>query len=429
MSKLGPPRALVALVPPSGPQRVYGVSLLVNTFGFGLVFTSMTLYFTRVVHLSTEQVGVGMTIAGLVGLLSSVPAGDLADRRGPREVVRASVILQFLATVGYLFIHDFVAFVVVASVEMISISATESANGPLIRRIGGENAAGYRSTTRAISNVGTSLGALGCGAAIEIGTPTAYRTLIAVNAATFLVAWAILGRLPHYPALPQKEGGPRWGALTDKPFVTFTALSSLMTIQYFVILMSLPLWVVDHTHSPRWSVPGFLLINTVMVALLQVRIGKDVKTVGQGGVALRRAGVLFLISCSAIGLATGLPAWAALLLLVAAVAVHTIGEIWFSSGGFAVTFGLPPANAQGQYMGVATIGFGAGLAIAPVLLIGVVLSFGRLGWAGLGVGFLLLGLAAPAVARWGERSRPAEAEAADAGKDVTTDTEHTIKAD
>lgn len=184
-----------------------------------------------------------------------------------------------------------------------------------------------------------------------------------------------------------------------------------MTIQYFVILLSLPLWVVDHTHAPRWSVSAFLLINTLIVTFCQVRIGKNVGTIRQGGDALRRAGVLFLVSCSAIGLAAGLPGWAALLLLVAAVIVHTCGEMWFAAGGFAVVFGMPPAHAQGQYQGVATIGFGAGVAAAPVLLVGICLSYGRVGWAGLGAGLLLLGLAAPAVARWGERTRPAPAEA------------------
>lgn len=42
-------------------------------------------------------------------------------------------------------------------------------------------------------------------------------------------------------------------------------------------------------------------------------------------------------------------------------------------------------------------------------MIGLVLSLGRAGWIGLGGLFLLLGLAAPAVARWGERTRPAPA--------------------
>ena len=73
----------IPLLPEPGARHVYAFVVLANTFGFGLVITSMVLYFTRVVHLSAVQVGLGMTIAGLVGLIAGVPIGDLADRHGP----------------------------------------------------------------------------------------------------------------------------------------------------------------------------------------------------------------------------------------------------------------------------------------------------------------------------------------------------------
>jgi predicted MFS family arabinose efflux permease len=90
--------------------------VFLNTFGFGLIITSMVLYFTRVVHLSAVQVGLGMTIAGLIGLIAGVPVGDLADRHGPRVVVRVTFLVSFLATLAYLFIRDWDAFVAVATI-------------------------------------------------------------------------------------------------------------------------------------------------------------------------------------------------------------------------------------------------------------------------------------------------------------------------
>jgi len=141
-----------------------------------------------------------------------------------------------------------------------------------------------------------------------------------------------------------------------------------------------------------------------------------VQTIGQGGAAFRRAGMVFLLSCSAMGLAGGLPAWGALLLLTGAIVVHTYGELWHGSGMYALDFGLAPAHAQGQYQGLVSMANFAGQALSPLILIAVVLSAGRLGFILLGTWFILLGLAAPAVARWGERTRPAAppAEAADA---------------
>ena len=90
----------IPLLPEPGAQRQYGLVTLVNTLGFGLVITSMALYFTRVVHLSTVQVGLGLTISGLIGLAAGVPVGDLADRHGPRTVVRLTLLVQFLSTLG-----------------------------------------------------------------------------------------------------------------------------------------------------------------------------------------------------------------------------------------------------------------------------------------------------------------------------------------
>jgi MFS family permease len=384
--------------------------MLVNTFGLGLVMTAMTLYFTRVVHLPTSQVGLGLTIAGVVGIIGGIPIGDLADRRGPREVVRAALLVQALVTFCYVFIHGFAAFAVVASLEVLCLNAYGAANGALTRRVGGEHAAPFRSAVRAIGNLGVSLGALGCGVAVAIGTADAYRTLIVVNTLTFLASVVILGRLPRYEPLPKpEEQGGRWVALSDKPFVLYAVLAGAISMQYWVISDPLPLWVVGHTHAPRWSVPAFLVINTVLVVLFQVRVGRNVETVRQGGAALRRAGTVFLVSCSVIGLAAGLPGWAALLLLIAAIVVHTFGEMVYAAGSFALDFGLAPEHAQGQYQGLAGIGMSAGGATAPVLMIGLVLSLGRIGWVGLGGLFALLGLAGPAVARWGERTRPAPA--------------------
>jgi MFS family permease len=123
-----------------------------------------------------------------------------------------------------------------------------------------------------------------------------------------------------------------------------------------------------------------------------VRVGKTVQTIKQGGAAFRRAGAIFLVSCSAMGLAAGLPAWGALLLLLGAVVLHTYGELWQSSAMYALDFGLAPPNAQGQYQGLVGMGNFAGQALSPFILIGVVLSGGRLGFVIIGAWFALLGL-------------------------------------
>ena len=408
MPRLNPGHALRSLIPESRVQRQYLLATLINVYGTGLIMTAMTLYAIKVVHLTAARSGLALTIAGLVGLLASMPMGRLADRRGPRDVFRLSLFVLGVAAASYVFLaHNFVTYLIVAIVDGSALSSSVTANVALLRRVGGENATTFRSQTQAAFNLSMSLGVATCGAAIQLNTVNAYRALFLGNALSCLLGFLLLSRLPKYEPLPGAHEESPLAALKDKAFVAYTALSGTMYMQYFVLALLLPVWVVFHTNAPRWSVSAFVIINTVMVVLYQVRVGKTVQTIRQGGAAFRRAGVIFLVSCSAMGLASGLPAWAALLLLAAAVVLHTYGELWQSSAMFALDFGLAPPHAQGQYQGLVGMGNFAGQALSPFLLIGLVLSGGRLGFVLLGAWFTLLGLAGPAVARWGERTRSA----------------------
>ncbi len=411
MPGLDPGQTLGSLVPRSRDQRVYLLAALINVYGTGLIITAMTLYAIRVVHLTAARAGLALTIAGLVGLLAAMPIGRLADRRGPRDVLRLALVLLGAAAASYVFLaHNFVSYLIVAIVDGTALSASVTANVALLRRVGGDDATTFRSQASAVFNLGIAFGVATCGIAIELNTVNAYRALFLGQALTSLIGVAIVGRLPKFEPLPGAHEESVVAALKDRPFLGYTVLSGAMYMQYFVLSLLLPVWVVYHTHAPRWSVSAFVIVNTVLVVLFQVRIGKTVQTIKQGGTAIRRAGVIFLVSCSAMGLATGIPAWAALLLLAAAAVLHTYGELWHSSGTFALDFGLAPEHAQGQYQGLVGMGNGAGQALSPFVLIGLVLAGGRLGFVLLGACFTLLGLAAPAVARWGERTRPATPE-------------------
>jgi MFS family permease len=399
-------RPLTSLIPSPGPRRPYALAVFVNSLGFGMLVVSMPLYFTRIVHLSVGQVGLGLTIAAAIGLAAGVPIGRLADRRGPLGTAQIMLLTQFGSGIAFLFIRNFAGLVAVVTVEGLASSGWAAADGALLRRLAGDDAAGFRASTHALFNVGLALGTACSSIAIQIGTPAAYHALIIINAASYLGALVALRRLPRYDPLPTPAAAARWGVLADRPFVAFTALTGVISVQFMVIPLLLPLWVADHTQAPRWCIPMAVLVNTILVALLQAHIGSRVQTIRQGGGAYRRAGVIFLVSCSAIGLASGLPAWAALTLLAAGVCLHTMGELWHMAGTFALAFGLAPAHEQGQYMGFLGIGTGMASAAAPVLLLVLILDLGKPGLIGLGAFFALAGLLMPAVARWGERTRP-----------------------
>jgi MFS family permease len=423
MPRLNPGRAFMSLVPRTRNGRAYLLAAFINTYGTGLIITAGMLFGIKVVHLTPAHTGLALTIASLVGLLSSMPIGRLADLHGPREVFALSLLVSAASYVAYVFLaRNFVGFMLVAMVDMASLNASGTVGVALTRRVGGEDATTLRAQMNAMLNLGLSLGVATCGIAIQINTVTAYRALLLGNALCTITGAVILSRLPKFEPLPGAHKESPLAALKDKAFVGYTLLSGGMYLQFLMLALLMPVWVVFHTNAPRWSISVFMIINTLIAFLFQVRVAKNVQNVRQGGAAFRRAGVIFLVSCSAMGLASGLPAWAAFLLLGAAVVLASYGEMLQSSAMFALDFGLAPPHAQGQYQGlVSTANFGA-VALAPFLLVGVVLAGGRFGFVVLGVWFALLGLTGPAVARWGERTRPAapapEAEAAPATEQV-----------
>ncbi|GAB7102627.1 hypothetical protein JCM4814A_09410 [Streptomyces phaeofaciens JCM 4814] len=126
-----------------------------------------------------------------------------------------------------------------------------------------------------------------------------------------------------------------------------------------------------------------------------------------GGNAYRRAGVAFLVSCSLISLSGGIPARAASTVLLTAVVIHTVGELWHSAAAFEVSFALAPRHATGQYLGVFGLGTGLADALGPALLISLCITWGRPGWYVVGAPFALTGLAAPLAVRWALRHQRA----------------------
>ncbi|MGW0943520.1 hypothetical protein ACWD4O_13380 [Streptomyces sp. NPDC002623] len=252
-----------------------------------------------------------------------------------------------------------------------------------------------------MTNVGISLGALGAGWVVQVGTLTAYQLMAVGNAIAFVVSAALLILLP--PVAPVAAvGGPRWIALRDRPYLLLTVLDGVMAIQFKVLTVAIPLWLVGATTAPHWLISGTMLTGTVIVVAFQMRASRSIDSPTAGGRAYRRAGVAFLIACSLISLSAGIPAWAAATLLIAAVVIHTVGELWHAAAGFEVSFALAPKHVTGQYLGVFGLGAGLAEALGPGLLIALCITWGRPGWYVVGAMFALTGLAAPLAVRRAE---------------------------
>ncbi|WP_406220568.1 MFS transporter [Streptomyces canus] len=311
-------------------------------------------------------------------------------------------MVQALATACFVLADSFWPFVLAVCAATAAKAAGIAARSPLIRHYGGDRPQEFRAYLRAVTNVRISLGAVLAGWVVQVGTLTVYQLMVIGNAIAFVVSAAILVLLPPVAPVPT-AGGPRWIALRDRPYLLLTALDGIMAIQFKVLTVAIPLWIVGATTAPHWLISATMLTGTLIVVAFQVRASRNVDSPATGAHAYRRAGGAFLIACSLISLSAGIPAWAAATMLITAVVIHTIGELWHSAAGFEVSFALATPHATGQYLGVFGLGAGLAEALGPGLLIALCITWGRPGWYVAGAMFALTGLAVPPAVRWAQR--------------------------
>ncbi|MFI5945976.1 MFS transporter [Micromonospora chalcea] len=395
------------LPPEPGPSRILALSTLVNTVGRGTWLTASALFLTRSVGLSVAQVGVALTLTALVSLVASTPMGYLADRLGPRGLQMAALIASAGCTAALVAVRSFTGFLVVGVLMALADAGTRGARGALIAgAVPPDQRVRTRAYLRAVTNVGISVGTVLAGFALAADTRGAYVTLILLDAATYVLAAAVLLRLPPVPPVPAPAHGPRLIALRDRPFLAFTVLDGLMSMHFSLINIALPLWIAGHTTAPTWLISVCLLVNTVVVILFQVRASRGTEDLTGAGRASRRAGVLLAVACALFAAGGGVPVAAAVPLLLAGALVHVVGELWHAAAGWGISFGLAPAHAHGQYQGAYGMGMQLGSMVAPVVVTTLAIGWGVPGWLLLGGVFLVLGALVPPVVRWAARTRP-----------------------
>ncbi|MEW2131566.1 MFS transporter [Streptomyces sp. NPDC005435] len=394
----------IRIVPPGGPARTLALAQLTNSVGDGAYYVCSVLYFSRIVGLSPTRIGAALTLGWALGAVAGVPLGHLADRRGPRGIAILMSVATGLAVGSFLFVRSYPAFLAAVCAYTCCQCGLGAARQALLA---GLVEPARRTETRAYLqstvNAGLALGAALGGIALRLDTEASYLTALAADGASFLLAAAVLARLRPPTGIPVATGqdGPSLSVLRDRPYALVSLLNMVMLLYMPLLSVVLPLWIVERTEAPSWTVSALLVVNTVGVVLFQVRMAGRVTDLSSASRAIRHAGLVLLAACGCFALsATGTTAWTAGLVLLAAACVQVLGEMLLGSGSWEIGFALAPPDKQGQYQGF----YGAGTAVArligPLLLTTLVLSGGTLGWLLLGALFLTAGLAMGPAVRW-----------------------------
>ncbi|MFJ1707706.1 MFS transporter [Kitasatospora sp. NPDC088346] len=405
------------LLHPDPMVRRLTLITFVNTLGSGLSMTLGVLWFTRMLGFGAAQVGLGLTAAGLCGVLAGVPAGRAADRWGAKRVLVALVTVEAVGTVGYTLVGSYAAFVPLACLVAVADRGAAAVRNALYAEVlPPDGRVAGRAYLRSVTNIGIALGACLAAIALQADTRGAYLAALLTDAGSFVVVAVLFAVLVPDAARPAgaadaAAGGPN-PALRNLPFLAVTALNGVLTLQFAMLEVGVPLWIVRETEAPRAMVAGSMLVNTALVIALQVRAARGVERPAAAARAFRRGGLLVAGSCGVLALAHGVPAAVAALLVVAGVGLQALGEVLGQAGTWSLSYDLAGEGAHGAYQGVFNTGQSAALMLGPALVTWLVIGQGVLGWAVLAALFAAGGLAMGPTVRWAEARSAARPEPA-----------------
>jgi hypothetical protein len=388
---------------PAGP--IY-FATLVASMGKGVWYTCWALYFIRSIGLTPVQLGVGMTVAGVLGLVLGSPFGYLADRLGPREVLIALAGVHALVMFAFLFVRDFWALMVLVCVM---VAADRSIPGIRIALISGLATAEDRlnsvSTAQVTKETGQVVGALLGAVVLSVDTHVAYLATFLFYAVVDLVFVAVLARVPHVESLGDRKVKRQVLVLRDRPFLTITLFNGLLALNWGMLDSGVPLWLTTHTHAPPWILGVLMGGNGIVLMFLLNRVTRAGRTVAGAGRLGLWSGIALACSCVVFAATNHGSGTVVLIVLAAAATVHVVGELFFLGSGFGLSVGLTPDRAHGEYQGLFSTGQGVALMIAPGIMTALLVGWGVAGWFVLAGLYLAGGVGTVLAGRWALRTR------------------------
>jgi hypothetical protein len=363
-------------------ERTMVLASFVASLGGGLYVTGSNVYFVRSVGLSANQVGIGMAAATLLGLTAGIPVGRLCDRAGARNVL----IVLWMACIPSILlltrVGSFWAFLPLTASLWAAVIGAEVARGALMAHVAGTSRATKLAMySRSAFNAGWSVGLLGAGIAISIGTRPAYLSLFIGAAATMILNVLILLRIPQDGPAPSEHSGEHaTAALRDFPYMLVAQVSGLIKLGDSILTIGLPIWIVTRTAVPRGLASWLLIVNTLLVVVLQVRATRRANSVAGAAQIQRWAFIALALACLSLSPTGRMSALAATALLLAGTVLLTFGEIWGEGAWWSLRYNLASPDAQGAYGAAFALGQAAPGVLGPVIVTSLAIGLGTRGW-------------------------------------------------
>jgi hypothetical protein len=374
-------------LPPTPLARKLSVQSVLFAVGEGVFLTGSAVFFTQIVGLSAGQVGIGLTVAGIVSFTFSVPLGKLADRVGPKRMWALGAFGGAALYAVWPLIHGFVAYLVMmVALELVGTAGWSGRGAYTIDVFPREERVRSQAFMRAALNIGFTFGALIGGLAL------AFNNDDIVRAVPLLTALILVANAVYVLGLPDAEhdrptardvpdaGKVRGGALRNRGFVALFTCDGVLSTNQVLLNVLIPLWLVQETDAPRVLLAWLFGTNTVLAVLLQVRAARGVESVASSLRAARISAVFFVASCGIVLVTHDTVGWVTIALVWLGHVTVTGAELFQSAGHWGLISELSDLERLGEYQGAANLGGTLGHVWAPAAYTFLAIEWGSLGW-------------------------------------------------
>jgi MFS family permease len=401
------PTRLDRFLPPTPLARRLSVQSVLFATGEGAFITGSAVFFTHIVGLSAAQVGLGLTVAGVVTFCFAIPLGRLADRIGPKRMWALGASASAALYLVWPFITSFTGFLaMMVALQLVQTAGWSGRGAYTLDVFPHEERVRSLAFMRAALNIGFTVGALIGGIALAFDSDTVVRAVPWLTAAILAANAYLITRLPkaaHDEEVAEPvEKALKGGALRNRGFVLLNVCDGVLGTNQVLLNIVIPLWLVQETDAPRVLLAWLFGTNTVLAVLLQVPAARGVSSVATSLRAARISAAFFVGSCLIVLVTHDTLGWTTILLVWLGHVTVTGAELFQSAGHWGFLSELSDPERRGEYQGAAQLGDTLGSVWAPALFTYLAISWGTPGW------LLIAAIIVVATLGMGPSSRAAE---------------------
>ncbi len=348
----------------------------------GTILTTITSFAIRpflAVYLYNKTgnlyyIGIILGLAPLMGVLTNIWGGGLADKYGRKPLMVWSLLFQGISMLGYIFAVTPLHFALVSVINGIAFSFYYPAANAQIADIVPE---GQRSEVYALMhtalNVGAALGPMLGLLMITINQSLTFlASALTLLMYSFLV-WALIPETLHKTSILPEKGhvatveGPiqpeRFSYKKHKFLFQFTLLAMPITLLYAQVESIFPLYLQANFDNYLTIFTSLMTMNGILVVIIAVWLAKKTEKLHSPTVLL-----IGYILFAFVGIGYGFGAWGKVIaLLFVAEVIFTIAEcITFPNQSKLLSI-IAPAHMRARYFSIFSMNWGLSKSLGPIL--------------------------------------------------------------